>query len=220
MGSGIHPTSNPNILPITQTIREWERRVQNQGIGGGKVETAAVFDANGNPIGAYIGNRHSVGFRPTDLDLEGVTFTHFHPDKNFGGTLSMQDLKMFAQSKWKEMRAYTAQGQLYSVRANNDVNREGLSKWIKSHEKILRKNFANSYMSALKNATTVIQSGAHAGKVKLNQPNGKPKYVEPLTKAQAAAYARTYSVGMFERTYKKNLSKFGITFTKTKGGQS
>ena len=220
MGGIVASAKNARPLPIEGSIRDWENRVQNQGIGGGNVETAAVFDRNGNPLGAYLGERHSVSFRPQDLQIEGATFTHFHPNPSFGGTLSLQDLKVFARSKWDEIRAYTGQGKLYSVKAGSNVDREGLSKWIKSHEKLLQKNFAQSYNSALKNATTELKSGPHAGKVKLRQPDGSYKYVNPLTPKQAAAYARTYSVGMFDRAYKKALSKYGVIYTSTNAGKN
>lgn len=202
-------------LPVTGTVRDWENRTKaNQG----KVETAAIFNTKGEPLAAFQGNEHSVPFDAKLKDVEGATFTHYHPDKNFGGTLSLQDLKVFAGSKWNEIRAYAKTGQLYSLKANNNVNREGLRKWVNSNQKMLQKNFSNSYKSALKNATTPLKSGPHKGQVKLNLPNGKVKYTEPMTKAQAAAYARQYAVGMFERAYKKNLAKFGVTYTSTKGG--
>lgn len=220
---GIVASKDANRLPITQGLREWEarsRREAERGVGQGKVETAAIFDSNGNPVTAYLGDRHSVAFEPRMLNVQGATFTHLHPDNNFGGTLSLQDLKVFARSQWSELRASSKQGQLYSIKAGNNVNREGLRKWINSNEKLLQKNFSNSYKSALKNATTVLKSGPNKGKVKLNQPNGTVKYVNPMTKEQVASYARQYSVGLFDRAYRKNLAKFGITYTSTKAGKN
>lgn len=217
--AGVHASNDVRRLPIEQGLREWEarsRREAERGVGEGKVETAAIFDNDGNPITAYLGDRHSVGFEPKMLNVEGATFTHLHPDNNFGGTLSLQDLKVMARSKWSELRATSKQGQLYSIKANANANREGLRKWINSNEKLLQKNFRNSAESAYRNATTPLKSGPNKGKVKLNLPNGTVKYVEPMTKQQARAYARQYSVGLFERAYRKNLSKFGFEFTKTK----
>lgn len=214
-------------LPITENIREWEVRSlkeAQQGVGYGKVETGALFDKNGNPIDAYIGTRHSVGIDPSKMkapETEGATFTHLHPDPSFGGTLSMTDLHTFAQTNWKELRATSKQGQMYSIVAGPNADREGLRKWAKSKAKMYQKNFQNSYDSALAKATTPLKSGPHKGQIKLTDPKtGKVTYRQPMTPAQAEKYARTYSVGMFDRTYAKNLAKFGFTYTSTKGGKN
>ena len=213
-------------LPIQGTLREWEVRTQREareGIGNGEVETGALFDRNGRPIDAYLGDRHSVRIDVAKLntpETEGATFTHLHPDSGFGGTLSLTDLKTFSRTNWGELRATSKQGQLYSIRANANADREGLRKWVNSHEKVLNKNFKNSYESSLKRAVTPLKSGPHKGQVKLESPSGKVTYRAPMTPEQADRYARTYSVGMFERTYKKNLAKFGFTYTSTKGGKS
>lgn len=236
---GIRASKNPNRLPISGNIRQWERRTLNeinQGPEEGRVEVAAMFDTSGNPIDAYVGDRHSVSFDVRKLnapETEGATFTHMHPNSNFGGTLSLQDLKVFARSNWGEMRAYTKQGQLYSIKANENVDREGLKKWLNSKESIIKKNFAQSYEKALNDAQKTLKSGPNAGKVKIidkvtkrTDKNGKErtkiiyKYVKPMTDAQAAAYARQVSVGSIERAYRNGLAQFGVTFTKTKGGKS
>ena len=213
-------------LPITEGMREWEVRSEREArerVGNGKVETGALFDKNGNPIDAYIGTKHSVNIDPSKIntpETEGAVFTHLHPDADFGGTLSLTDLHTFAQTNWGEIRAVSKQGQLYSLKAGPNADREGLRKWVQSKNKMYKKNLANSYESSLKRATTVLKSGPHKGQIKLIDPStGKAIYRQPMTDAQAEKYARTYAVGMFERTYKKNLSKFGFTYTKTKGGK-
>ena len=224
---GLHVGGKVTHLPITENIRQWEQRSlkeAQQGVGHGKVETAAIFDKNGKPLDAYLGTRHSVGIESSKLkapETEGATMTHLHPDDNFGGTLSMTDVHLFSRSNWGEIRATSKQGQLYSIKAGPNADREGLRKWAQSKAKMYQKNFDNSYKSALKKATTVLKSGPHKGQIKLTDPkSGKVTYRQPMTPAQADKYARTYAVGMFDRTYEKNLPKFGFTYTKTKGGRS
>lgn len=223
LGSASNPVQH---LPITETMREWEVRTQRearQGVGQGEVETGALFDRNGRPIDAYLGTRHSVAIDPTKVNVpetEGATFTHLHPDSGFGGSLSLTDLKTFSRTNWGELRATTKQGQLYSIKAGQNADREGLRKWVNSNQRILNRNFRNSYYSSLKRATTVLKSGPHKGQVKLISPTGKVTYRAPMNAEQADRYARQYSVGMFERTYKKNLAKYGFTYTSTKGGRN
>lgn len=213
-------------LPIQESIRQWEARSlkeAQQGVGHGKVETGALFDKNGKPIDAYLGERHSVNIDPSKLnapETEGATFTHLHPDDRFGGTLSMTDIHTFAQSNWGELRATSKQGQMYSIKATENANREGLQKWAQSKAKLYQKNFDKSYKSSLKRAKTVLKSGPHKGQIKLTDPKtGKVTYRPPMTAAQADKYARTFATGMLDRTYAKNLEKFGFKYTKTKGGK-
>ena len=229
---------NATHLPIKEGLRQWEARSQKeaqQGVGHGKVETAALFDKNGKPIDAYLGTKHSVNIDPNKLnapETEGATFTHLHPDDRFGGTLSMTDIHTFARSNWGELRATSKQGQVYAIRATENANREGLQKWAQSKAKMYQKNFDNAYNSALKQASTPLKSGPHKGQIKLttrqnrtNPETGKREtitkvtYRQPMTAAQADKYARTYAVGMLDRTYAKNLEKFGFKYVKTKGGK-
>lgn len=207
------------------TLSNWEARTKKEaeGIGGGKVETAALFDKNGKAIDAYIGDAHQVNIDPKKLnnpETEGATFTHLHPNNALGGTLSLQDLKVFAKSNWGEMRATSKQGQLYSIKANPNADREALLKWVNSKSKILNKNFRASYDRALKAATTPLKSGPHKGEVKLvDRTTGRTVYRKPMTPQQAYSYARQYSVGLFDRTYGKNLKKMGFDYIATKAGK-
>lgn len=212
-------------LPITSQgdLDAWERANKRQGI-----EYAVVLDENGKPMTAFSGDEHSVGLHPRVLDWEGVTFTHNHPDKYFGGSFSTTDLNTFAKSKWAEMRADTAQGKTYILRATPNSDREGLLKYTNSQAKFLAKNFKNSYKSALKNAakTYTDKDGKKYIKLKtlVKDKNGNVQYYEngkpktkivkrpPMTPAQADKYAREYSVGLYDRTYKKNLEKFGFEY--------
>ena len=232
-------------LPITSQgdLDAWERANKRQGI-----EYAVVLDENGKPMTAFSGDEHSVGLHPRVLDWEGVTFTHNHPDKYFGGSFSTTDLNTFAKSKWAEMRADTAQGKTYILRATPNSDREGLLKYTNSQAKILAKNFKNSYKSALQNAAktytdkdgkkyiklkTLVKDksgNVQYREVKVKDKNGnviknkdgsdrvrlipKTKIVKrpPMTPAQADKYAREYSVGLYDRTYKKNLEKFGFEY--------
>jgi len=217
-------------LPITGEggIDSWEARMKGEAAkmpGQGKVEYGILFDSNGQAIDGYLGNEHSV---LTDKKVwgkegEGVKdgiFTHFHPDNDFGGTLSMQDLAVYADSDLKEIRAFSQQGQLYSVKAGPNADKKKLASWVKKNKKLQQKNFEKSYESALKAATTPLKSGPHKGQVKLvNRNTGKTVYRDPMTDKQAQAYARAYSVGSYDRMYKKNLEKYGFTYTATKAGK-
>lgn len=206
-------------IPITGTLTQWESPTR-RGVDQNR-EFAAFFDSDGNPVIGFEGSRHSVAVNPRYLDVEGGVMTHNHPDNDFGGTLSMQDLKVFAKSKLSELRAHSEQGQLYSVKASENADRAGLLKWVNTNQKLMQQNFERSYDSAYKQATTPLKSGAHKGQIKLtNRRTGKVIYRQPMTPAQATRYARQYSVGQFDRTYKKNLAKFGITYTSTKAGKN
>lgn len=205
--------------PLSGSLGDFENRFRRGNDETTRIEHAALFSDNGEPIVGYQGDRHSVPLDQRVLNNPGATLSHFHPDTAFGGTLSMQDLKLFAKSQLGEMRAVSRQGQLYSIKANADVDRKALDKWVKRVEPIAKKNFRNSYDRARKAAQTPLKSGPHKGMVKLTNPStGKSVYREPMTNKQAMNYARQYSVGAFERMYKKNLAKFGVTYTSTKGG--
>ena len=218
MGStGIH-VGNPNYEPITGRLGDFENDFR-QGNSNVNIEHAALFDSNGEPIIGYVGERHSVAVDNRALNTPGATLSHFHPDKGFGGTLSMADLKLFSKSQLGELRAVSKQGQLYSIKAGQNADRQGLAKWLKRVEPIAKKNFNNSYEKAFKTVTTPLKSGPHKGEVKITDPKtGKSVYRQPMTPVQARNFARQYSVGMFDRMYSKNLSKFGVTYTATKGG--
>ncbi len=205
--------------PITGTLQKWEAGIRRNQVQEDR-EHGALFDRNGEPIIGYRGTRHSVAVDRRVLDNEGASFTHYHPDRSFGGTLSMQDLKVFASSKLGSLRAVSNQGQLYSITAGQNVDRQGLAKWVRANQKLAQQNFRRSYDSAIKAATTPLKSGPHKGQVKLvNRRTGQVVYRDPMTPQQAQSYARQYSVGMFDRMYSKQLSKFGVTYTSTKGGK-
>lgn len=209
---------DPNFEPIRGTLQEWESYTR-QG-NDSQVEHAALFSANGEPIVGYGGDEHSVAVDKQHItNSQGGILTHIHPNNDFGGTLSMQDVWLFANSDLSELRAVSEQGQVYSIKANNNLDRDKLKKWVNTNKKLMQKNFVSSYKSALKQATTPLKSGPHKGQIKLvNRRTGKVVYRQPMTPEQAARYARQYSVGAFDRMYKKNLSKFGVTYTSTKAG--
>jgi len=211
-------------LPITGRMSQWETRTARDAAKGpkkGRVEVAAIYDKDGNPVGAYQGERHSVSMPDRALQVPGGTLTHLHPNDYFGGTLSITDLKTFSKSQLAEVRAYSKQGQIYSLREGANADKKALLNWARRNEKMIQSNFNRSYESALKQATTPLKSGPHKGQIKLvNKRTGKVTYRQPMTPAQADKYARTYSVGMLDRTYRKNLEKFGFNYTSTKAGKN
>lgn len=236
--SGIKMGGNTIVrrAPIATSITKVSD-VENKGMGdvfgeGDGNEYAVTFDSNGEIVGAYLGNEHSVGIDNNALNIPGGVLTHRHPDNKFGGTLSMQDLKVLAKSQLGEIRAFSTQGQVYSVVAGPNADKAKLLSWVNKNQGILNKNFQNSYRSSYRNArgfkidangnrvSTVIKTGKNAGKVKIasGRVNGRTqyKYVNPMTPQQADKYARTYSVGQYERAYRKALSQYGFTYNKTK----
>lgn len=218
-GIVVKESGEVNFEPITSSVSAWESGIRNNEVQA-NIEHGALFDSNGNPIIGYRGDEHSVAVDNRVLNLTDGSFTHYHPDKTFGGTLSMADLGVFAKSQLKELRAVSNSGQLYAVRAGENVDREGLAKWVRTNNALSQKNFERSYRSALKQATTPLKSGPHKGQVKLvNRTTGKVVYRDPMTKAQAVRYARQYSTGMFDRMYQKALSKYGVTYVATKAGK-
>ena len=215
--SGILIKKHPNYEPITGGMADWEGSIRRGDINP-DIEHAAYFDKNGNPVIGFRGDEHSVGVdRKHIFDVPGGTMTHYHPNKDFGGTLSMQDLWLFAKSVWDEMRAVTSQGYAYSVKATPKLDRQKLESWVNSRKKLMQKNFNRAYASAIRQATTPLKSGPNKGKVKLvNHTTGKVTYRKPMTDAQATKYARTYTTNMYDAMYKKHLKKLGVTYTKAK----
>ena len=217
--SGIIVTKDKGKIkyePITNDVHGFEDGLR-KGEVSLDVEHGALYDKDGNPIVGYQGNEHSIPVDERLLQVQGGTFTHFHPDKDFGGTLSMADLRTFSKSQLNELRAVSGQGYLYSVKATENLDRDKLEKWVNKNQKLAQKNLNAAYESALKKAVTPLKSGPHKGKVKLTSPStGKVIYRNPMTPKQAVAFARRYSVQMFDKMYKKNLSKLGLTYTATK----
>lgn len=204
-------------LPITQGLKDWEIRNLKR---NETVERGALFDANGNPLGAWLGDEHSTSIPHKILEAEGATFTHNHPNDKFGGTFSFTDLKTFADSKWKEIRATSEQGQLYSLIAGPNADKAKLKSWVKSRENIIDRAAKSAYDKALKSATTPLKSGPHKGEVKIGSKATGYTYRQPMTPAQADKYARQFAVGILDRSYEKNLKRFGFNYIATKAGQN
>ena len=214
--TGIVIGGEVKMQPITGKIGDFENTLRKNELLKNN-EYGALYNENGEPIIGYIGDKHSVNVDSRVLNSENGSFTHYHPDKDFGGTLSMQDLKVFAMSKLKELRAVSSQGYLYKIESGKNVDRAGLKKWVSKNQSLAQKNFESAHKAALKAAVTPLKSGPHKGKVKLvNKKTGKAVYRNPMTPEQAAKYARKYSVQMFDRMYSKALKKFGVKYTATK----
>ena len=84
---GIHVGGTVKHLPIEDGLRDWEVRSERearQGVGNGKVETAALFDKNGNPIDAYVLQCGGASGR-------AYVKTKITDDINIGSSLSMGD---------------------------------------------------------------------------------------------------------------------------------
>lgn len=219
------------LIPMTGTNADFNRQYRSGEVDS-SIEYGLLTDENGNPIVGYKGTAHTTPVDSRVFNNQGGIFTHYHPNNNFGGTLSMADLRVFAQSGLKEVQAVSKQGQLYSIRANANIDRAGLTRWINRNEGLAQRNFERAYDRAIKEATTPLKSGPHKGQVRLSttrtttDPNtGKSvtttsyTYRQPMTRTQAVRYARAYSVGSFDRLYRRALANYGVTYTSTKAGR-
>lgn len=211
-------SSSIHRLPVQGSQKQWEVE-SKQDVHG--YETAAVFDSDGKPIDAFTSHdQHSVAIPESVLNMQGANVTHTHPNPSFGGTLSMTDVRTFAQSEWNSISAISKQGFIYRLSVGSNANKKGLLNWTKKTGKLLQKNFNKSYEAALKRATTPLKSGANKGKVKIMHPDGKAEYRNPMTPKQAASYARQYATGMYDRAYKKGVEQFGFKYEKTKSNST
>ena len=105
--SGIHLSKDYKLEPLAGTEQEWENSIRTGKVSG-DVEHGALYTKDGEPIVGYLGEAHSTPVDHRVFDVEGASFTHYHPDKAFGGTLSMADLKVFSESKLDNLRAVTS----------------------------------------------------------------------------------------------------------------
>lgn len=228
MGSGgvklVGEKGNVKMFPIAQgknTVADVEKswRDGTNGFGNPNVEYAVVYDPNSGEIPVvYQGDAHHVNVRAEEGEKEGYTLTHFHPDKNFGGTLSTTDIRTLTSTKLGEIRAVTRQGITYGLRAGSNANRAGMNAWAKRSNNILQKNFNNSYASALQRAREgrTVRHVSPSGKVTWRYNRDAQGNVIKMTPAQAAKYARTYSVGMYDRAIRKAAEQYGFTYYKKK----
>lgn len=210
MGSrGSITVGGGNVNPITTqnwTLQETEGHDRRQ-----DHEFGSVFNDKDRMVMRFEGDKGSVGISNEALQIEGGTFTHNHPDNYFGGTFSDADLRVFAKSKWKELRASAGTGNgeyNYIIRARDNMtakDRKNLAGFIKGHSNVVNRNFNNSFKSAynkfskrlLKQNEARINSGATTRSEVLKQARGE---------------ARQYAIGTITRYYKKHLAKFNVDY--------
>jgi hypothetical protein len=210
MGSrGSITVGGGNVNPITTqnwTLQETEGHDRRQ-----DHEFGSVFNDKDRMVMRFEGNEGSVGVTQEALQVEGGTFTHNHPDNYFGGTFSDADLRVFAKSKWKELRASAGTGNgeyNYIIRARDNMtakDRKNLAGFIKGHSNVVNKNYVNSYKAANKRFTNQLMKRYDA-QIK----NGTVKRSDIL--AQARGQARQYAIGTITRYYKKHLAKFNVDY--------
>ena len=206
---------------INGLLQRGNKAQSNNPLTNAPHEEMYIFDKNGTALAGFTGGSGSVSIRGNTLQYEGAEGYHNHPG-SFGGTLSLTDLKTFSQSKWSSITAVDAQGRQYTVKAGANANREGLRKWATNQGRVLERNIQNSYKKTVTQATTPLKSGPHKGMAKISvtkrNANGKTvtktSYIKPMTPAQADKLGRQVATGMFDRAYKKNIAKFGFTYTK------
>lgn len=218
--SGLSVASKPvKYFPVggASSVADYEEKNWTEGFGRKGKEKAVLFTNSGEPIVGIYGRSSGGMSVPGRYLQDGNILSHTHPDKNFGGTLSLTDLKTFAKTGLSEIRASDYQGYTYSVKAGPNADKDRLSKWVNSKSAILLKNFRNNYSKSIKRATTPLKSGPNKGKVKLPNANGTGYvYRNPMSKEQAVAYARKSSVNTFDKAYKNALQTMGFTYTVTK----
>ena len=154
-------------------------------------EQLYVFDENDNLVQGYQGNKDSVAFPSTVLDMKDATVTHGHPKgmAEFGGTFSFADVNNMLKSQWKEHRA-TASGQgemNYIMRRTEKSNPSGLRDQINKDYKKLQDKIAREYTKAYKKA--------------VKEGNGNPQHI-----------ARQAAVGALNAYYKKTMPKYGYEY--------
>lgn len=233
MGS-IRVGGNVKPIVVKDGIDKWEttlRKEIEQGIGQGEKVVVAIYDADGNPVTGFIGNRGDeyVNISRRSMKVPDATFTILHTNDTFGGTMPLSELKVFSKSAWNKMDATTKQGMLYSIQADKvdkngrnytdaelAQNKKKLESWVNSKSSILNKNFKRSYDKTLKDAMTPLKSGPNKGMVKITV-DGKTVYRKPMTEKQANAFALRKSFKMLENTYSKNLKDLGFTYKAKKG---
>jgi len=120
------PSGRGKANPVDHTkygnLEETERAIRDRA-----VEYIAMFNGiDQSPVAAYRGNKHSVAF-PASLDISGMTLTHNHPNKNWGGTLSYADVHNLLRGNVRSMRAVGRQGEGgYVFRQGNNPDAQGL----------------------------------------------------------------------------------------------
>jgi len=79
-----------------------------KGIDGQEIETAAVFDKDGNIVFQKDGNNRQVSFTKEEAEqMRGNTLTHNHPARpgSGGGSFSFDDINLFTNYGLSEIRA-------------------------------------------------------------------------------------------------------------------
>lgn len=170
------------------TLEQVEKRIRKLGH-----EELFVFDENNKIIAAYRGNKYSVAFPSSFLNLKGATVTHSHPkgESNFGGTFSWTDVNNMLKSNWAEHRA-TASGQgemNYIMRRTSKANSKGLRDRINRDYPKVDKQWRDTYQ---KSFDEQIKKGK--------------------SQIEAAHIARQKGVGVLNAYYKKVFPKYGFEY--------
>lgn len=162
-----------------------------------KHEEAYIFDKNDKLVAGASGGNSSVGIPNNWGNLDGATVTHGHPvgKYNFGGTLSMADANLMANTKWGEMRAAASgKGEYnYIMKRTSKSDNSGLKNRIAKDSKNMEKNIADTYKKSYNKA---IASGKSESKARHES-------------AQKA-------VGLMQSYWRKTLPQYGFVFVTPK----
>jgi len=129
-----------------------------------KIEFVAVYDANGEQIGAECrGGRGSCSMPERMLNTDGSVLTHNHPcgkgkEGILGGSFSEDDIDMFITSNVRTIRASAAEG-TYSMTKGAGFDGKGLMSYIKSVDS----DAADKHGQRCKSLTDSYESGRISG---------------------------------------------------------
>lgn len=192
-------SSRSNINPVDiskikdKSLAGIEKRIRPL-----KREQLYAFDEKKVLKEGYRGNATGVNFPPSLLKLKNGVVTHNHPTgyEGFGGTFSPADIRALLRSDWKELRA-TASGQ-------------GEMNYILRKTDKATKRKTTAFLNALKkNEARLFNEGAKVYREEFNANKDKGQAV-------ARKRARQKFVGILDKWYKDNASKYGYSYVKRK----
>ena len=168
-----------NALPFT-SLGVAENIIRDK-----RIENMIVFENTSQPaISAYSGNAHAVSIPAGNYS--GKTLTHNHPNRNWGGTLSRQDIRLLSSTNAKSLRAVGRRGEGgYIITQSRNSNVKGFANRVAKDYNMLE--------------SKMIQAGNSAAQRGLSSRG-----------------IRQATVGVLHSYYKQTASQYGLTYTRNK----
>ena len=174
------------------------------------VQQAYIYDSNGNVVQGYNGGDLGVYVAQKALDVEGGTLVYSHVAGGradaFGGTFSPSAVKIFANSKLDRM-VLSAQEGTYEFKAGPNANREAFSKAITRLNNLYKSGVSKKSGNPYKGIYERVYESAYNKAIK--------RY--PGNPDRASRVARAQATNVYDREWKKFASKYGFTYTVTRG---